>query len=320
MATKQRDELAARTALLYYEYQKGQNEIALELGISRSYVSQLLTYARESGVVKISISIDAEYKKETEFAARFPGLRHAYIMQSESAEYTSANIGRFAAPHVSRLINAADSIGINLGLAVQSVIECLDESDFAALRTRTVSQLMGGFSNGHNEKLMPGELVARLSQKIGAQSLYLNCPVIVDNPRLKQVLMQEKSIASIFEFWKTLDLAIMGIGVLDENSRIYSKLSEEMRQTLAANQACCEITANFYNEQGMYLPILLDNKISIPNEDLLAVKTKAVIGHGTQKAKAILSGLRAGMINVLVTDSLTTAAIESLMSNEKESK
>jgi len=320
MATKQRNELAARTALLYYEYQKGQNEIALELGISRSYVSQLLTYARESGVVKISINVGAEYLKETEFAARFPNLRHAYIMQSESAEYTAASIGRFAAPHISRLINAADAIGINLGLAVQSLIECLDESEFTSLRSRTVAQIMGGFSTGHNDKLTPGELVTRLAQKIGAQSLYLNCPVIVDNPQLKHILVQENSIASLFAFWKRLDLAIMGIGALDEKSRIYAKLPEPMRRILADNQACCEITANFYNEQGMYLPLLLDNKIAIPNEDLLAVKTKAVIGHGKHKARAILAGLRAGMINVLVTDSLTITEIEAIVAKEKESK
>ncbi len=318
MASKQRDELAARTALLYYEYQKGQNEIAIELGISRSYVSQLLTYARESGVVKINISVGAEYLKETEFAARFPGLRHAYILQSESADYTSANIGRFAAPHISRLINAADSIGINLGRAVQSVIECLDEADFPVSSSKTVAQIMGGFSNGKSDTMMPGELVTRIAKKIGANSLYLNCPVIIENPGLKPELMQENSIASVISFWKKIDLAIMGIGVTDERSRIFAKLTPEMRKQLEKSKACCELTVNFFDGQGVYKPLLLENKISIPYEDLCAIKTKTVIGHGKHKARAIIAGLRAGMINVLITDSLTVAEMESVLAEKQK--
>ena len=40
---RQKQEMIARASVLYYEYQKSQNTIARELGISRSYVSQLLT-------------------------------------------------------------------------------------------------------------------------------------------------------------------------------------------------------------------------------------------------------------------------------------
>ncbi len=232
MPIRQREDLAARTALLYYQYQRSQNEIAVELGISRSYVSQLLTYARGTGMVKISINIDSDYLKETEFAARFPGLRHAYIMRSDSDEYTAANIGSFAAPHVTRLIHAAQAIGINLGKAVQSVIECLDSTDFPESGPRTVAQIMGGFGKNQPDTTLPGELVAQLARKIGARSLYLNCPAILENPGLKESLMQEHSIATIAAFWQTLDLTIMGIGAADESSRIYAQLAPEMRETL----------------------------------------------------------------------------------------
>jgi len=318
VASKQREELAARTALLYYEYQKGQNEIALELGISRSYVSQLLTFARESGIVKINISVGAEYLKETEFASRFPGLRHAYIMQSQSEDYTQANIGRFAAPHVSRLINGAEFIGVNLGRAVQSVIESLDESDFPAPSTKTVAQIMGGFNNGKHNTIMPGELVTMIAKKTGAKSLYLNCPAIIENPSLKMEFMQENSIASVISFWSKIDLAIMGVGVTDERSRVFTMMSSKMRKSLEKSKACCELTVNFFDEQGNYKPVLLDNKCSIPYEELSAVKTKVVIGHGAFKARAILAGLRAEMINILITDSITVSEIESILAGNRK--
>jgi deoxyribonucleoside regulator len=315
MAYKQRDELASRTALLYYEYQKSQNEIAAELGISRSYVSQLLSYAREAGMVKITINIDNDYLQEAVFAAKFPHLRHVYILQSPSTEYTEANIGQFAAPHISRLVNGADRIGINLGYAVQSVIECLDESDFQPLKHKTVVQIMGGVGNGLNDTMMPGELVTRLAKTIGAKCFYLNCPVIIENSSLKQALMQESSIALLVNAWKTLDLVIMGIGVVDERSRLFPMLSSEMRTIIEKSHACSEITVNFFTEHGEYLPILLDNKLSIPYKDLRTVKTKVVIGHGLHKARAILAGLRAKMIDVLVTDSITLEEMNTIESS-----
>ncbi|GAB1482485.1 sugar-binding transcriptional regulator [Treponema sp.] len=314
MASRQREELAARVTLLYYEYQKNQNEIANELGISRSYVSQLLTFAKESGMVKITINIDSGYVKEAEFNKQFPNLKHTYIMQSESEEYTTFNIGPFAAPHVSRLINSASAIGINLGRAVQSVIDCLDESDFKSNSNKTVAQLMGGFSDGQSDAMMPGELVTRISKKIGSNCLYLNYPVIIDNTELKSDLMKEKSLASIASFWKTLDLAIMGIGVVDDRSRIFSRLPKELKKELLEENVCSELTVNYFNENGLYKPVLINNKISIPYEDLLKINNKVVIGHGYYKAKAILAGLRSGMINYLFTDSITVDEIERLMS------
>ena len=125
--------------------------------------------------------------------------------------------------------------------------------------------------------------------------------------------MQENSISSLANFWKHIDLAIMGIGIPDERSRIYGMISPEMRNILKDSQACCEVAFNFFDEDGLYKPIFVENKISIPYEDLKAIKTKTIIGHGLHKARAIISGLRAGMINILITDSITISEIEAIL-------
>ena len=313
MANKQKDELASRTALLYYECQKSQLDIANELGISRSYVSQLLTYAREAGIVRISLNVDESYIHEIAFAEKFPGLQHVFILPSPSTEYTMANIGTFAAPHITRLLNESDTIGINLGYAVQSVIENLDESNFSSKKPKTIVQLMGGFLKGQNSMMMPGELVMRLSKMIGAECLYLNCPAVIDNASLKKDLLLENSISAVVKRWKDVNLAIMGIGVVNEQSRIHSMLSAEMKKKVQDSAACCEITLNYFDSNGRYLPILLENKISIPYEILKSIKIKAVIGHGEHKAKAILSALKAQMIDILITDSITISTIGTLI-------
>jgi glutamine phosphoribosylpyrophosphate amidotransferase len=54
-------ELATRVSILYYEEKFSQNEVASKLGISRSYVSQLLTYARLNNIVKIVVNVEPLY-------------------------------------------------------------------------------------------------------------------------------------------------------------------------------------------------------------------------------------------------------------------
>ena len=51
----QRREYLARVASLYYDQNKTQQEIADEIGITRSAVSRLLTDAREKGIVEIIV-------------------------------------------------------------------------------------------------------------------------------------------------------------------------------------------------------------------------------------------------------------------------
>ena len=54
-------ELATKASILYYEENNNQDEIALKLGISRSYVSQLLSYARSHNIVRIVVNVEDFY-------------------------------------------------------------------------------------------------------------------------------------------------------------------------------------------------------------------------------------------------------------------
>ena len=307
----QKQDLAARTAIRYYEYQQSQNEIANALGISRSYVSQLLTYAREAGIVKISVNVKNDYRREVAFQKQY-SCKHAYIMESDSESFTQNNIGSFVAPHLTRLINNAGTIGINLGESVQKAVAELSVSDMIDSSNKVVVQMMGGYNSTYNTKALPCELVSTLGQLLNCQCMYLNCPTIVNSKELRSLMLEEQSIKEVTERWKWIDLAIMGIGVANEASKTFALLSEKMRDRIRESKACCDININYFNENGEYLNLLEDAKISIPYEQLRSVKTKAVIGYGVQKARAIAAALKAKMIDVLVTDSITVDAIERL--------
>jgi deoxyribonucleoside regulator len=311
---RQKQEMIARASVLYYEYQKSQNTIARELGISRSYVSQLLTQAKDEGLVKISVNVNNDFKREIAFTNRFPGLRFAYIMNSDSEAYTAGNIGRFAAPHITRLINNSAIIGINLGKAVQRVISHLDRDDFSGSSSRFVIQMMGGYnSNKTINATLPNEVVFSLGRILNCKCLYLNCPAIFKDRHVRNLMLKEQAIKQVTEYWNKIDLAIMGIGAVNETSKVFPILSQEMKDNLHRSKACCDITINFFDRNGNYLEVLTDNKISIPLRQLKKIKTKVVICSGTHKARALIAGLRAEMIDVLIIDSIIADAVEKLL-------
>jgi DNA-binding transcriptional regulator LsrR (DeoR family) len=312
----QKQDLAARAAVRYYEYQQSQNEIAAALGISRSYVSQLLTYARDIGLVKITLTVENDYRREIAFVDKYP-CKHAYIMRSDSQEFTSGNIGRFAAPHITRLINNASTIGVNLGETVQKVISDLDSNDFIDSFDKIVVQMMGGYNSScTTQTSLPNELVSHLSRIIHCQCLYLNCPVVIKNIVLRDLILSEPSIKEVITCWERIDLALMGIGVANEESKTFRLLSEDMKDSIRTETACCDININYFNQSGQYLKLFEESKIAMPYSLLKNIKNKVVFGYGIHKANAILSALRAHMIDVLITDSITADAIEKLEENE----
>jgi deoxyribonucleoside regulator len=315
----EKEELAIKASIMYYEKNKSQNEIAKELKISRSYVSQLLAYARENNIVDISINIDEfnlrMLRMEIEFGTNFPGVVF-YIMKSDSNEFTESQIGQFAAPYISNMINEANIIGIGLGTSVMKTIDNLKSIKFKDSSDKKVVQIMGGLTNNITAGTHSSELVKKLSEILSCEYYYINCPAVVKNAKLKESLFKEEVIVRSAKLWDKLDLAIMGVGVADCRSSLFKLFSPEMIKEAESSEACGQMNINFYDYWGKSIPLLENNKITIPINKLKKIRNKVVIGYGDYKIKAILGALRGALIDVLITDSLTIDAMKKDLETE----
>lgn len=313
---QQKRDLAIRASLLYYEENKSQDEIASLLGISRSYISQLLSYARDTDIVKIEVLVDEfglrMIRKEVEWCSRWPSLKQAFIMKSDNAKFTERQIGKFAAPYVTELIKNADVIGIGLGTAVMGLLENLSLEELNNGAEKQVIQIMGGLSSEIISGAHPNELVSVLSTKLNSEYHYLNCPAGVENEVLRDALVREPSIRKVIDKWDEADLAIMGIGPADERSTLLKAFSPKMKKIVRESDACGEININFFDANGQYIPLLEDNRIAMGLDQIQKVKTKVIIGYGEHKVRPILAALRAGLVDILITDSLTIDQIEKI--------
>ena len=305
---KTKTELATRVALLYYNDNLSQHEISKLLGISRSYVSQLITLAKELGIVQITINAGDIFLSERSFA-REMGLQQAFIFPASTPEVTDREFGKFCAPHTLRLIRNVRHIGMNLGDTVNRVVSVIAKEDVGDCSVQSVVQIMGGFSQHENSYAgsMPNELVFRMGQLLNCGTVYLNCPGVLANSATKQLLLQEASIQQVMEAWKDLDMVLMGMG--NAGGGVFLNAMQDLRQYVLDHGAVADINLNMLDALGNPLPLLEDNRMSMGVEELRRVKTKVVYAYGTVKARAILAALRAGLIDVLFTDSLTVQEI-----------
>lgn len=303
-------EMAQIASILYFEEDKGQSEIARIMNISRSYVSQLLTYAKSNGVVDITINIDEkserDLREEIKFADAFKHLSQVYIMTSDSQEASAANIGKFAAPYVAEMINKSVYIGVNPGKSVQNLLKNLEAEDIEKSDSKKIVQMMGGFfSETNSDYSQPNEAVNRLKNIINCKGYYFNAPAIIDDPKLRASFLKQKDISALMKMWQSIDFALMGIGVTDQRSVLFDSFEAYIADKIQPHDVIGEINMNFFTEKGDVIPLLDDIKMGMDYECLKAVKNKVVICSAVYKAKALIGALRAGLINTLFIDSLT---------------
>jgi deoxyribonucleoside regulator len=307
-------EIAIRASILYYELDKKQDEIAHELGISRSYVSQLLHYAKQNGIVKINVNVD-EYnlrmiRMEVELQRRFPGAPRFFIMRSDSQQFTDGQVGKFAAPYIHDLIQRANVIGIGVGTSIEKVIGNLELESLSGTERKIIVQMLGGLTSDVEVSAHPTELVQRMRNKLNCDYYPINCPAVIENVRLRKALLAEPSILRSINVWNDIDLAIMGLGPADRRGTLFTMFSESMAREIESREACGELNINFFDIGGRYIPLLEQNRVGVPINALRGIETKVVIGYGDHKVKAILGALRGGLIDILFTDSLTVEAMD----------
>ncbi|MBN2395521.1 MAG: hypothetical protein JXC36_03540, partial [Candidatus Atribacteria bacterium] len=304
MSTLKR-ELATKVSILYYDQKENQNEIASKLNISRSYVSQLLNYARDNDIVRTYVNIDAFHprmiKEEIEMSQIFPTIQQFYIMKSESHEATIQQIGKFAAPIVTKLIKQAKTITVDPGTTVRKVIESLSEDSFIHCQEKMIVPIMGGLGN-EKVGLQSNQLVEKLSDIIKCNYCILNCPATLSDPKVRDALIKEKNIQQVIKIWDRLDLAILGVGNVREGCTAFSSFNDSMIEKAQRSSAVSEIAINFFDQDGHYLDVLDDYRVSIPFDKLKNAKVKVMIAFGIEKAQAIDAALKAGVIDFLITD------------------
>ena len=306
-------DLMVEAATLYYEEQLTQAQTAQRLAVSRSTVSRLLRDARAQGIVQITIHHPWARHSRLEAALRERfGIRDARVLRAghRAPDEALDGVGALAARYLHDAIQDGMVLGVSYGRTIAATIGKLSPARPVDL---VVVQLLGAL--GSDNPLIEGAKLARdLAAKYGATYRYLYAPLVVEDARTRDQLIQEPLVHDVLNVGRQADIALVGIGVLGDEapSLIYrGYLSGEDVVRLRDKGGVGNMCAQFFDADGVPVDTDLNRRsISIGLDGLEGIGLVVAAASGRHKASAILGALRGGYVDVLVSDD---GAIEAVL-------
>lgn len=310
-----REELLAQVARDYYEARLTQDEIGRRINASRSTVSRLLQQAQDRGIVRIIIDYPWEraHDLEQHLMTQFP-LREAQVLLSKGRddETVREGMGVLAARIIDREVTDEAILGVSYGRSLACTIAALAPTRRVST---TVVPIIGAL--GSDNPFIDGpELVRRMAQIYGGEFRYLPAPLLVDDVRTRNALLQSPQIFETLALARRANIILMGIGALTPgySSMIWAGyLSEPELSLLREQGAAGHMAAQFYDIKGRFLDVEVNQRsVGIGIKALLGKDPVIAVAGGEAKAEAILGALRGRYLDVLVTDDAAARRVLAL--------
>ena len=296
--------MLAEVASMYYEQNRTQEEIARAIGISRSGVSRLLTRCRELGLVQIQVRhpLQTSGPLQQELVRRF-GLRDAQVLVVHQPDVdTLPKLGMLAARYLERVLENSMTVGISWGTSMLQVVNALHSLHRLRL---DVVQLMGSISATAPDVDGP-EIARRFAAAFGAHCYYLHAPLLVTSPMVRDALVQERNMRRTYEKMATMDVALVGVGaVRGSASGLFRAgyLNEAELASIREQGAVGDVCGRYFEANGAIANLELHSRlIGVDAETLRRVPLSIGVVGGVRKAEALLGALRAGLLNIPITD------------------
>jgi DNA-binding transcriptional regulator LsrR (DeoR family) len=309
------EELLVQVARYYYEQNLTQAEIGRRINASHSTVSRLLQQAIDNGIVQIFINYPWERAQNLEkrLCAKFK-LREAQVLlgKERNEEEIRKGMGVLAARLIDSQIKNGIILGVSYGRSLACTISALAPKRKVAM---TVIQIIGALGID-NPRIDGPELVRQIAQIYGGEFRYLPVPLLVQDIRTRDALVQSPHIYDTLHLARKSNIALLGIGSLSPaaTSMIWKGYLNEHELSLIKDQgAVGHMCGQFYDIRGQLLDIDINQRaISIGIKALVNIDLVVAVAGGQAKGEAILGALRGQHLNVLVTDDAAATRVLEL--------
>lgn len=297
--------LIINIARMYYEYELSQKEIAEKLNLSRAYVSQLLSQAREEGIVQVKINdpFGRGSVLEEDLRAMF-GLKKVIIVPTvaDDSEATLQACVRETCKYLNAVVESGMTIAYSWGYTIYSCSRLLSKR--MDITDVSVIPLCGGVSN-LEKKVYVSEISQNISAAFNGTAYYIPLPSILRDVETKRAVLKDPVMSSVLDMANQADIALFTVGTFGTNSALYNAgyISPEEMECLNQNHVVGDICARFIDINGdLCDPELDDRTISVDLTCLATRKHRICVVQGKKKVGAMIGALRKGYPNVLITD------------------
>ncbi|MFZ7134582.1 MAG: sugar-binding transcriptional regulator [Eubacteriales bacterium] len=300
--------LLIKVSELYYNQNLNQQQIADKLNVSRVKVSRLLTEARNRGIVQIDIKYPKDncISLENLLEERYH-LEEAVIISTgnKSVDLLFTEVTSTVSQLIEEKVNHKDIIGLAWGRTVKKVVDKIGSVN----KKVKIVQLLGNIGSSN----VSGDVIARkLAHSFDGEMFLLPTPAIVEKQDIKEAMMRDGNIRSIFNMQKDCTIAIVGIGDVSEQSTLVLSgyLSDEEVQNLKKDGAVGEVCGRFIDVQGNICDNPINQRVlGIALEDLKKIPCVIAVATGEEKLQSIKAVLNTGVIDVIVTDEMIAKKI-----------
>jgi len=302
-------------AKYYYLENLTQAQIASRTGLSRPKISRLLSLAREKGVVKVFISELEEnmenIEDELKSAFNLDKVKVVPVPPNDPALAFQVTC-KEAAKFIADLLEDGDRIGVGWG---GTLFEISKNLQHLSRKNSIIVQLFGNLDTGEADDFA-NDILSQFATKLDVKSSHIiPCPVIVDNQIIFDILMHDDKIKTSMNLAKSCNKLLINIGLPSTDNCLFKGgyINEKDVKNLQANSAAGCIGCRFYDEEGNIVDQQLDNRtIGISMEDIHKADSVITCVSGDHKAKALHAALKAGMLDVIIVDTVAARAVLNL--------
>lgn len=297
-----RDDLLFKISQLYYEQSLTQAEIAKRMHISRPSVSNLLSEARDRGIVKISIQHPTSHviPLESDIAKHY-NLDTVIIAPHYISSSPRQTVGELAARFIEKLIPNIYSLGIGWGTTMHEFARASNHHTFKHLE---VIPLIGGV--GVNDiRYHSNHLAFLLNERYQCKVSYFYAPPFAESLELKTMFEQSEFYTQHLNKIKSVDFAIMGVGNPAKNTP-FVDLGYVSPQEIKEYQSLGivgDILSTFFDADGQTIQTDFSRRLlGISLEDLKAIKNVVILATGSEKIQAVKTLISLGYVNHIIID------------------
>ena len=296
------DRLRARAVWLYHVEGCTQNDIALQLGISRVMVVRMLADARRRNEVRVIVSaplaelVEMERAVETRY-----GINRVIVAPFADAEGDPVKvIAAAAGSFISGLMKPGMTVGVGWGRTLYNTLPFILGETMEDFR---VVSLLGGIAAAR--RFNPAEFAWQFAELFQAEGFLIPAPAVVDSAETKHALLERCGLSAIFEMAEKLDVALLSVGGITSLTTSYRTgyITESDRRSLIEAGAVGDILYNFIDEHGARVVHEVNNRVISVNLDVLRrASERVLISGGKEKRVALLAAIHTLHPTTLITD------------------
>ncbi|MGC1494204.1 MAG: sugar-binding transcriptional regulator [Sulfitobacter sp.] len=306
-------EMAARAGWLYYVAGNNQDEVARKLGVSRQSAQRLVATAVTENLIKFRLDhpIANCLKLAEQLQEKFDLSLCEIVPSDPEVPGFLTGVAIAAATEIEKRYKSKKPsiIALGTGRTLRTCIEQMPKMHCPQHHTVSLvgNMLPDGTATAYN-------IVVRMANRIGSQHNPMPLPVLVRNATELPVLQAQEPVLRTLELCAKADVTFVGIGHIDETSPLVMDkfISLEESHALVETGAVGEIVGWAFDANGDVIEGLTNDRVS--SAKLVRSNPHAFIGVavGQDKTRAILGACRGRLINGLITDEATAAAVLAL--------